>query len=981
MSAPGGSALARAAGEWGTAVPCAGNLPVDMSDPEFAWFIESGAVDLFLVERQDGVEQSAPQHMLRASTGRLLPGAAPQEDVTSLGVTAKGLPGTVLRRLPVARLGEIPGTELAEQVDAWLVDIAAMLVRDVIHQPRTDALLESGEAPTARGGTLAARRGVVWIAELPPNAGLFMSLIDPAQGVTDPVAAGHPLPLTPATWLSLTHEVQVSTASSADLAERELLLPALSAFNQVAFSLERLNRQIAVVDQANLARARVISRHGDEEEARRRLFDLYGVQDQDEATDDSALHDVLKIIGRHAGIVFRRPTATGQAEGQATEPLTGAATLARVLSASGVRGRRVRLAPEDRWWTGDSGALLAFRAEDGRPVALLPGVLGNYREIDPASGRKRRITAARAASLRPEAWLFYAPLPSAVAGWRDLWSVARKGLGADLARALATGLLGGLVMLLPAVAIGFVADEVIPVDDVGLLYGAAAAVAAFAIVRALLHVLQGMTLMRIEGRATSRMEAAFWDRLLRLPASVLRRYPASDLATRGTTFQNLRDAAQGVIGNGVLSIVFLAPAFVVIASRDAVLGALAAAFGLLSLLATVALGLRQIAPQARRLKAVRRLAGRLFQLINGISKLRVDGAEGSGFAVWAREYRKQKRAELEHGAVETHLRAFGAALPLLAAAMLILAMTLSGPNSVAVGDFIVVYVLFLLYQAAVNRLGESFSALATIVPAFNQIRPLLAEIPETGAVGESVDALGGDVAFDHVSFRYDADGPLILDDVSIRARAGEFVAIAGESGAGKSTLFRLALGLERPSSGSVYFDGRDLRHLDLKEVRRHIGVVPQLVRLHPQDLWDNIVGDHEGVTADDAWRAAQLAAVDREIAAMPMGMLTPVGAGAAVTSGGESQRIRIAHALIDNPRILLLDEATNWLDNETQSRVLDNLARLTSTRIVVAHRLSTLRRADRIFVLQRGKIVQKGSFEELAATPGAFQDLVRRQVA
>ena len=164
-------------------------------------------------------------------------------------------------------------------------------------------------------------------------------------------------------------------------------------------------------------------------------------------------------------------------------------------------------------------------------------------------------------------------------------------------------------------------------------------------------------------------------------------------------------------------------------------------------------------------------------------------------------------------------------------------------------------------------------------------------------------------------------------------------------------------------------------------MRRHIGVVPQVVRLHPQDLWDNIVGDHQGVAAEDAWRAIQLAAIDREIAAMPMGMLTPVGAGAAVTSGGESQRIRLAHALISDPRILLLDEATNWLDNETQSRVLGNLASLTSTRLVIAHRISTLRHADRIYVMQSGRIVQEGSFEELAATPGAFQDLVRRQVA
>ncbi len=976
MTVPEGLTLAQAATEWGTVVPCAGNQPVDLGDPEFAWYIESGAVDLFLVERRDGLEQSAPQHMLRAGAGRFLPGTAPQEDVTSLGVIAKGLPGTTLRRLPVSRLAAIRSSELAGQVDAWLADISTMLVRDVTHQPRTDAHVAAGEASIARNGTLAVRRGVVWITGLLPHTGLFMGLIDPARNSTEPVASGYSLPLTPGTWFSLTREVPVFTASSVELAERKLLLPALNAFTRVAFSLERLNRQLAVVDQANLARARVLGRRSDEEDARRRLFDLYGVTDGDEGTEEadiSALHDVLRMIGRREGIVFQRPASTGRSDPKAA--------LASVFRASGVRARQVRLSEKDRWWVGDSGAMLAFRAGDGRPVALLPGLLGNYREVDPASGRKRRVTAASAAALRPDAWLFYAPLPSASSGWRDLLRLARKGLGADSARFVLTGVLGGLVALLPALAIGFVADEVIPVSDVGLLYGISGGLVAFGLVRALLRVLQGMTLMRFEGRATSRMESAFWDRLLRLPMSVLRRYPASDLAMRGMTFQQARDAAQGVIGNGVLAIIFLSPAFLLIGLRNPALGWVTLAFGLLSLVATVAFGLRQIAPQHRRLRAALRLAGRLFQLINGISKLRVDGAEGSGFAVWARDYREQKRAELEIGAAEMHLRALGAALPLLAGAVLVLFLTVSGPESFAVGDFIVVYVLFLLYQTAVVRLGESVSVLAGVLPAFNQIRPLLAEAPETGAQGESVEVLGGDVAFDHVSFRYDADGPLILDDVSLQVRAGEFVAIAGESGAGKSTLFRLALGLERPSSGSVYFDDRDLQYLDLRDVRRHIGVVPQVVRLHPQDLWDNIVGDHQDVSADDAWRAIQLAAIDREISAMPMGMLTPVGAGAAVTSGGESQRIRLAHALISDPRILLLDEATNWLDNETQSRVLGNLASLTSTRIVIAHRISTLRHADRIYVMQSGRIVQEGSFEELAATPGAFQDLVRRQVA
>ena len=349
--------------------------------------------------------------------------------------------------------------------------------------------------------------------------------------------------------------------------------------------------------------------------------------------------------------------------------------------------------------------------------------------------------------------------------------------------------------------------------------------------------------------------------------------------------------------------------------------------------------------------------------------------------MWAGDSRKQKQAELELGRLEEHLQAFSAALPFLTAAMLFLAVALQEPGTVTVGGFLVIFIGFTVFQAAVARLADSFGAVAAIMPALDQIRPFLAEPPETSVEGEPVGNLGGEVLFDHVTFRYDADGPLILDDVSIRARPGEFVAIAGESGAGKSTLFRLALGLEQPSSGSVYYDGRDLRHLNLKQLRRKIGVVPQEVRLHPEDIWDNIVGDNDVATAEDAWAAARIASVDKEIAAMPMGMLTCVGASASVTSGGESQRIVIAQALMRNPRVLLLDEATNWLDNDSQARVMENLARLSSTRFVIAHRLSTLRQADRIFVMQAGKVVQEGTFAELAETEGAFQDLVRRQFA
>ncbi|MCE2475189.1 MAG: ATP-binding cassette domain-containing protein [Alphaproteobacteria bacterium] len=799
-----------------------------------------------------------------------------------------------------------------------------------------------------------------------------MDLIDPTEFVSSGLVGL--FPLTPESWLTCMETVSLSTRSSEELAEDGVLMPALTAFHEATFALERLNRQLAVVDQANLERARAASRRTDEQGARRRLFNLYGLLNDDTgATDDAALRETLLIVGRREGIEFKWPHRSGSSE----TPIS----LDHILDASDVRARRVRLSHEDRWWVGDSHAMLAFHKDNGRPVALLPRLLGGYREVDPVSGRSKRINAERASTLQSEAWQFYRPLPPERLETTALFEIATKGLTTDIVRLVLAGLPRGLILLLPAIVLGYLVDEAIPSGDVGLVYTVTAGLTSLGVIGVLLHILQGMATMGIEGRAASRIEAAFWDRLLRLPPGILRRYPSGDLAMRGMTFQHLRDAVHGVVANALLSILFLLPGLVLIFFYDATLGGVAVAFSVASLIVTITLGLRQIAPYGRIIGAIRRAAGRLFQIINGITKLRVDCAEGSAFAVWARDYRVQKQAELEFDAVEEHLRAFGAALPYLAGAALLLVAALPGHEVAQIGDLLVVYTVFLVFQTAVARLGDSFGAVAAIRPAFDQIGPLLAALPESAAAGEPVGQLGGDVLFERVSFRYDPDGPLILDDVTIHARPGEFIAIAGESGAGKSTLFRLALGQDRPSAGSVYYDGRDLRHLNVKQVRRNIGAVPQDVQLHPQDLWDNIVAHHDEVTNEELWQAAQTAQIGHEINAMPMGMLTPVGASGSVLSGGESQRIMIARSLVRNPRILLLDEATNWLDNENQAEVMKNLARLSSTRIVIAHRLSTLRQADRIFVMQSGKVVQEGTFTALAASKGVFQSLVRRQIA
>ena len=975
---PAYSSIAELAARLGTDVPCAGNLPVKLDDADSIWLIDRGTVNLFLVELKDGVEQSSPQHLLRREAGWFLPGVPAREpdaqDGTTLSLVAKGLPCTLLKRLPVSLLSKVHPGELAEQTDAWLSEMTDTLSRFATPAPRPTALAEAGAIQVPAHSTLSVQRKVVWASPHPGSALLFMDIVDPMELAEASGAGDAVLPLTRTSWLTTLEETTLECVSTQTLAEQGRLQGALSYFHEVAFTLERLNRRLAVVDDVNLERARTTSRRTAEKAARARLFNLY---DQPvgryAGLEDTTLVDALQVIGRHEGIDFKIPVRSG--------PSQASLGLVDVLDASGVRARRVRLKDEDRWWRTDSHAMLGFRAQDGQPVALLPGVFGGYREIDPVSKRTVRVSQEHATALREDAWMFYRPLPADEVKPADLLGLALQGSGPDIARLVLAGLPYGLIQLLPAIALGFVAHEIAAGGTAGAIYAVAWVLAGFGLLGALLHLAQSTAMMRLEGRSASRAEAAFWDRLMRLPPAVLHRHPSGDLAMSGMTFQNLRDGLQGVVADSFLSVIFLAPVFAVIFFYDAALGSLALAFSLGSLLITGMLGVLQIAPYGRMIRASRRVAGRLFQIVGGFAKLRVENAEGSAFAMWAEDYREQKRAELDLSVLEGHSRAFSAALPFLAGAFLLLAAVTVGERVMPVGDFLVVYLVFIAFQSAIARLGESLGTVAALLPAFKQMRPLLAADPETETEGEPVEYLGGDLLFDRISFRYDPDGPLILDDVTIHARAGEFIAIAGESGTGKSTLFRLALGIDRPTAGAVYYDGRDVRHLNLRQLRRKIGAVPQAVGLHPLDIWDNLVSHHDGITTEEVWEAVRTAEVEKEIKAMPMGMMTMVGASGSVLSGGESQRVTIARSVIGKPRIMLFDEATNWLDNENQARVMDNLTDLTSTRLVIAHRLSTLEQADRIYVLSGGKVVQHGSFEELMEEDGVFKELVKRQIA
>ena len=277
-------------------------------------------------------------------------------------------------------------------------------------------------------------------------------------------------------------------------------------------------------------------------------------------------------------------------------------------------------------------------------------------------------------------------------------------------------------------------------------------------------------------------------------------------------------------------------------------------------------------------------------------------------------------------------------------------------------------------------LSDSLICAGLVIPLYQRAKPILETLPEDDQAKAAPKAVAGAIEVSHVSFRYQAGGPQILSDISFQVSPGDYVAVVGASGCGKSTLLRILLGFETPETGKVYYDGQDLSKVDVRTVRRQIGVVLQNSQLMMGNLLDNIIGQNPRLTVDDAWEAAAMAGIAQDIREMPMGMHTVVSEGTGTISGGQKQRLMIARAIVNKPKLLFFDEATSALDNRTQAIVSQSLDALQTTRIIVAHRLSTILHCNKILVMDRGTIIESGTYEELMSHQGVFAGLAKRQM-
>ncbi len=649
--------------------------------------------------------------------------------------------------------------------------------------------------------------------------------------------------------------------------------------------------------------------------------------------------------------------------------------LENVCRPQGIMHRRVRLVRN--WHRDCSGALLAYLKDSGEPVALIPNGTGFSFE-HPRTGTRVRINGKNSDALfEPEAICFYKPFPLKKITVPGLIQFALLNCPKSelIMMIVLTALISVVGLIMPSL-VHFIYDRLIMDGKTALILSTAVFYFCVSVGTMLVSTAQSLLNERITIRMRTQIESATMMRILSLPARFFRQYSSGELSQRSgyvtTLCEQLISSVMNVSMTSVFSLIYIG-AIIRYAAALVVPALIILAVTVLFTLYTTRL---QRWFTEKRMEVANKESGRTYAMISGIQKIRLCGAENRAFARWG----QMKREEMELQYATPVLLRMSPVFSLLISSVGTLVMYYvaagNGINQAEYGAFMSAYGMV---SGAFLSLVGIVQTIATIRPTLKMIRPILEEEPEAAENKPVIQSVRGRIELNNVTFRYDDNMPLILDDLSLKIEPGQYVAVVGHTGCGKSTLIRLLLGFEKPMKGAIYYDGKDINSIDLKSLRRRIGVVMQEGRLFQGDLYSNIVISAPWLTLDDAWEAAEMAGIAEDIRRMPMGMHTLVSEGSGGISGGQRQRLMIARAIAPKPKVLMFDEATSALDNITQKKVSESLDSLKCTRIVIAHRLSTIRHCDRIICLDGGRIIEDGTYDELIAKNGFFAELVSRQ--
>jgi NHLM bacteriocin system ABC transporter ATP-binding protein len=977
------SKMAKPLEEEGESVVVAGNKPFFLDDPGSFWLVVEGRLDVFTVVITNGEPGGARTHFTGVETGQAAFGMDLATYGMGSGFLASGKTGVKLRKIPVARAAALAaeGTHverLAKLVDTWIAALSKALVKDLPAVLPPDVTLAPGDEATLGFQTrAAAKRDVVWIEA--KSGELLQISLSEIEGDATPFR----VPLTPDAWVDSTvADLTVKAAATASLVGEASFWKNLEVFHQVLCGCEFLNKRLATVDEFN----RLRSKASNAEAARVAAYeDIRAVMaspsekraERPESADAEPVFQACRSVCRELGM---EAVAPPESKGDRSYE----DNLQLVAVASRFRTRQVALRGD--WWTMDQGPILAKTEESKTPVALLPTSPRSYDWVDVKTGARTPVTAAFARTLEPFGYVFYRRFPDGMLGVRDVVKFGLRGLKPDLRTLVLMGMLMGALGSLTPYFSGRIFDSAIPQAERGLLWQFSIALVVSALSSTAFKLTQSIAVLRLQGKMDYSIQAALWDRLLDLPSTFFRKYSSGDLADRAQGIDAIRGLLQGAGISAVLGAMSSVFYVVLMLSYNVTLAALGIGLTVVFVTFSTTANYLQLRYQRTQMGMNGRLTGLVIQLISGVGKLRVCGAEEHGFRVWAREFAEQRRLSFKVGQVKNVVAVFNSAFPIFASMAIFTTLVWSQSHAtgeqagISTGEFIAFSSAFGLFLAAMQSLSDASLSLLRAVPIWERLKPILttpAEIDDTKAAPGPIK---GAIEISRVHFRYADDAPYILKDLSLKIEPGEFVAFVGGSGCGKSTLMRLMLGFEKAEKGAIYYDGQDLAQLDLRLVRQQLGVVLQDNRVLPADIFRNIVGTSSR-TIEEAWEAAEAAGFAEDIRNMPMGMHTYVSEGGGGFSGGQKQRLMIARAIVNKPRVLFLDEATSALDNKTQATVTESMDKMNATRIVIAHRLSTIINAHKICYFEGGIVKEMGTYDELMKKDGLFAALARRQTA
>lgn len=646
-----------------------------------------------------------------------------------------------------------------------------------------------------------------------------------------------------------------------------------------------------------------------------------------------------------------------------------------LLRPHGIMRRTVTLSKG--WYKDAVGAMLGVRKSDGGIVALIPTGLSGYSCTDTETGKRVKVNRKNQELFEEEAVAFYKPLPLKKLGIPDLMKYILSTFSlADFVLIGVSTLAMTLIGMISPKLNNLLFSTVIEDGSVRLLLAITVFMICVSISSLMIGSVKQLIMARINTKMEISVQAAAMSRVLSLPADFFKSYGSGELSARAQCINSLCDMlVSAVLSTGltsVFSLVYISQIFVyapALVAPSLIITLVTVAFSVVSAFVQMNISKRQMELSSKE-------SGMSYALISGVQKIKLSGAEKRAFARWGNLYAEQSRLSYDPPVFIKINGVISTAISLVGTLVMYWFAVSSG---VSVADYYAFNAAYGMVSGAFMSLAGIALTVAQIKPVMDMVKPILETVPEISEGKQVITRLSGGIELNNVSFRYNENMPLVVDDLSLKIRPGQYVAIVGATGCGKSTLMRLMLGFETPQKGAVYFDGKDISNVDLKSLRRNIGVVMQNGKLFSGDIFSNITISAPWLTLDDAWRAAELSGIAEDIRRMPMGMHTIISEGSGGVSGGQRQRLMIARAIAPKPKILMFDEATSALDNLTQKTVSESLDGLKCTRIVIAHRLSTIRQCDRIIVLDKGKIIEDGKFDELIEKGGYFAELVARQ--